>query len=162
MQNQSQPVSVLKQRNAYRASSARQSTAIFLASRVHRRSRSKGAFSSRLSNETLFIDVQKLIVHDFSTARKTTSKNFEKEQRERKRGVEKDEAETGRRGSRSNGYRRSVAWARLRLFPSRASARIVSDRRDLYSPPRADHFFSRLGSLSVATIVIKSRVNEPH
>lgn len=87
-----------------------------------------------------------------------------KEREGGERGRAGEEAET-RRGENAVGRTsiddRSRGRPRASFHPH-ISHRIVSDSRDLCSPPRSHHFFYRLGSLSATTIVIKGRVNEPH
>lgn len=108
------------------------------------------------ATSTLYRHAEKLIVVDFSLGEQV----FTKTKTESAAAIECAREGRGQRG-RVSTRGRSVAWASpapLQLY----SRRIVSDSRRFIFPARADHFFSRLGSLSVATIVIKSRVNEPH
>lgn len=125
------------------------------------------ATKHRSHNYVLFIGTPKLIVVDFSPpalktrhARNSLYTDETKNEQERRR-----QSGNGRWGPPFEPeYRRDRSrgrYPRLFFVPWYSASHCFWQRRFIFAA-RADHFFSRLGSLSVATIVIKSRVNEPH
>lgn len=125
------------------------------------------ATKHRSHNHVLFIGTPKLIVVDFSPRpwRRDTRETACTPTKQRTNKRDEDKAEMGRWGPPFEPeYRRDRSrgrYPRLFFVPWYSASHCFWQRRFIFAA-RADHFFSRLGSLSVATIVIKSRVNEPH